>query len=96
MKSNLDSKRPRPDAYDDLWLLLPVFLVFLALVAAFADTVPDRGPRSGHMGYRMAPLPASTASVAQELQLFADPSVPPASTAIAADATAETKEATSF
>ena len=96
MKSNADAKRPKPDAYDDLWLMLPVFLLFLALVACFADTVPDHGPRSGHLVSRAAPSRSPAASVEQAVQRFADPSVPSASTAITADSTVEAKEISTF
>lgn len=30
------SKRPAPDAYDHLWSLLPVFIVFVAVIVFFA------------------------------------------------------------
>lgn len=33
-----DPRRPRPDDYDALWRLLPVFLAFLTLVLVFADS----------------------------------------------------------
>jgi len=30
------SKRPAPDAYDHLWMLLPVFVASIAAIALFA------------------------------------------------------------
>lgn len=33
-----DRRCPRPDDYDALWRLLPVFIAFLTLVLVFADS----------------------------------------------------------
>jgi hypothetical protein len=96
MKSNASSKRPPPDEYDDLWLLLPVFLLFLALCFSFADTVPGHGPKSGHSTDRAAASPAPSAPVEEVLNPAADPSVPPASAAVTADSMVEAREIAAF
>lgn len=36
MSTNRQSKRPAADAYDDLWLLLPVFVAFIATIVLVA------------------------------------------------------------
>ena len=48
MRSKAKSKRPAPDSYDHLWSLLPVFLVFCAVVV-FAATANDPPIQTGHV-----------------------------------------------
>ena len=96
MKSIADSKRPQPDAYDNLWPLLPVFLVFLALVACFADTLPDHGPYSPCKASQTTPSTSPAPSAEPALQLVADPSVPSASTVMMAGSALDAKEIATF
>jgi hypothetical protein len=69
MKSHLASKHPRPDAYDEFWRLLPVFIAFLFFLLIFAD-VPNGPSLPLSSGAQAAPAPFAPTS--------GDPSVPPA------------------
>lgn len=40
MSTNSRSKRPAPDAYDHLWLLLPVFIAFVSVLLFIAAQIP--------------------------------------------------------
>jgi hypothetical protein len=78
MSSN--HKRPAADAYDHLWSLLPVFIVFIAVVM-FAAAVDDRRVQDSS-ATQAEPAPAATAAAAQGGRHPSDPSVPAATAAM--------------
>lgn len=80
------SRRPAPDAYDHLWLLLPIFAAFFAMIvfAAAADVGPIE---VGHF-VEFMPLPAwspevldsSVPATADALSSLPDPASEPVAT----------------
>jgi hypothetical protein len=59
MRSKAKPKRPAPDCYDHLWSLLPLFLVFCAVIM-FAATADDRPMQTSYVALfePLAAMPA--------------------------------------
>ena len=79
MSPSRQTKRPSPDTYDHLWMLLPVFVAFLAAIVLVA-ACDDRQLPSGQLFYFEA-LPAETPEANRPTQ--GDPSLPPTEAAMA-------------